>query len=70
MLESPFLNERRLAMRALLDRNALGELTSLLERWWAVPPPMRATVAAELYRGGYRLVEKDRRLVIEKRKSS
>jgi hypothetical protein len=31
---------------------------------------MRATVAAELYRGGYRLVEKDRRLEIERRQSS
>ena len=30
----------------------------------------RATVAAELYRGGYRLVEKDRRLEIKRRQSS
>jgi HEAT repeat protein len=70
MLESPFPNERRIAMRALLERNALDELTSLLEQWWMVPAHMRATVAAELYRGGYRLVEKDRRLEIERRQSS
>ena len=30
----------------------------------------RATVAAELYRGGYRLVEKDRRFEIKRRQSS
>jgi hypothetical protein len=35
-----------------------------------VPAHTRATVAAELYRGGYRLVEKDRRLEIERRQSS
>ena len=70
MLESQFPNERRIAMRALLERNALNELTSLLEQWWRVPAHMRATVAAELYRGGYRLVEKNRRLEIERRQSS
>jgi len=70
MLESQFPNERRIAMRALLERNALNELRSLLEQWWMVPTHMRATVAAELYRGGYRLVEKDRRLEIERRQSS
>lgn len=70
MLESQFPNERRIAMRALLELNALNELTSLLEQWWMVPAHMRATVAAELYRGGYHLVEKDRRLEIERRQSS
>jgi hypothetical protein len=70
MLESEFPNERRIAMRALLERNALNELTPLLEQWWTVPAHMRASVAAELYRGGYRLVEKDRRLEIERRQSS
>jgi hypothetical protein len=70
MLESQFPNERRIAMRALLERNALHELRSLLEQWWMVPPYMRASVAAELYRGGYRLVERDRRLEIERRQSS
>ena len=57
-------------MRALLERNALNELTPLLEQWWTVPAHMCASVAAELYRGGYRLVEKDRRLEIERRQSS
>jgi len=70
MLASEFPNERRIAMRALLERNALNELTPLLEQWWTVPAHMRATVAAELYRGGYRLVERDRRLEIERRGSS
>jgi HEAT repeat protein len=70
MLESEFPNERRIAMRALLEANALSELTPLLEQWWMVPAHMRSTVAAELYRGGYRIVEKDRHLEIEKRKSS
>ena len=70
MLESQFPNERRIAMRALLESNALNELTSLLEQWWMVPAHMRASVAAELYRGGYHLVEKDRRLEIERRQSS
>jgi HEAT repeat protein len=69
MLESEFPNERRIAMRALLEQNALNELAPLLEQWWMVPAHMRATVAAELYRGGYRLVEKDRRLEIERRRS-
>jgi len=70
MLESEFPNERRIAMRALLEANALSEFTPLLEQWWRVPAHTRATVAAELYRGGYRLVEKDRRLEIERRQSS
>jgi len=70
MLESEFPNERRVAMRALLESDALAELTPLLEQWWTVPGYMRATVAAELYRGGYRIVEKDRRLEIEKRRAS
>ncbi len=70
MLESQFANERRIAIRALLDANALSQLSALLEQWWTVPAHVRASVAAELYRGGYRLVEKDRRLEIEKRQSS
>jgi HEAT repeat protein len=70
MLESQFPNERRIAVRALLEENALNELTFLLEQWWTVPAHMRATVTAELYRGGYRLVENDRRLEIERRQSS
>ncbi len=69
MIESPFPNERRIAMRALIERNALGELASLLEQWWFVPAHVRATVAAELYRGGYRFVERDRRLEIARRQS-
>lgn len=59
-----------IAMRELLEANPLSELTPLLEQWWLVPAHTRATVAAELYRGGYRLVEKDRRLEIERRQSS
>lgn len=70
MLESQFPNERRIAMRALLESNALDELSLLLEKWGAVPAYTRASVAAELYRGGYRIVEKDRHLAIERRPSS
>jgi HEAT repeat protein len=70
MLESEFPNERRIAMRALLDENALNQLTPLLSKWWRVPAHVRASVAAEIYRGGYRIVEKDRRLEFEKRPSS
>jgi HEAT repeat protein len=70
MLESQFPNERRIAMRDLLERNALDQLTPLLEQWWTVPAHMRASVAAELYRGGYRLVERDRSLQIAKRQPS
>jgi HEAT repeat protein len=65
MLASPFPIERRTAMRDLLARDALDELAPLLERWQQVPARVRGSVAAELYRAGFRLVERDRRLAIE-----
>jgi HEAT repeat protein len=70
MLASKFPNERRIAMRAILGAEGLAEITPLLSEWWKVPPPVRASVAAEIYRAGYRIVEKERHLVLEKRPPS
>jgi hypothetical protein len=69
MLASSFPNERQLAVRDLLAREQIGELTSLLAEWENVAPSVRATVAGELHRAGYRIGERDRRLVIERRES-
>ena len=66
MLKSHFPNERRLAMDALLKVNDVSELTPLIKQWGSVPPQTRAAIAAGLYRVGYQLVEKDRRLGIER----
>ncbi len=69
MLMSRFPHERRLAVRDLLARGQLAELDSLLEEWQHVAPRVRVTVAAELHRAGYRIAERDRRLVVERRSS-
>lgn len=66
MLMSRFPNERRTAMRDMVQRQAFGELTRYLDQWMFVPARVRTTVVSELYRGGYRLVEAKRRLVIER----
>ncbi len=66
MLSSPFPNERRLAIDALLKANGIDELSSLITRWGSVPPQTRAAIAAGLYRAGYQLVEKERKLGIER----
>ena len=65
MLNSRFPNERRLAIDTLLKAKGVNELSDLIRRWGSVPPQTRATIAAGLYRAGYQLVEKDRRLEIE-----
>jgi HEAT repeat protein len=66
MLNSRYPIERRIAMRDLLGRDALDELAPLLENWWQVSPAVRITVAGELHRAGHRLVERDRRVQIER----
>lgn len=69
MLASSYPNERRLAVRDRLAREQLAELTSLLADWEHVAPPVRATLAGEIHRAGYRITERDRQLVIERRES-
>ncbi|MBT8361427.1 MAG: HEAT repeat domain-containing protein, partial [Deltaproteobacteria bacterium] len=66
MLDSPFPNERRLAIDTLLKVNGVDEFSPLILRWERVPPETRAAIAAGLYRAGYQLVEKDRQLGIER----
>jgi hypothetical protein len=64
MLGSPFPNEKRLAIRGLLERDALDELTPFLERWWMVSPEVRFLLRNGLRLGGYRIVEEKRRVAI------
>jgi len=64
MLSSQFPNERRLAIRGLVQREALAELDPYLETWWRVPPPLRALLQSELRRAGYEIVEKPRKVAI------
>ena len=59
-----------LSFYAGASRISEGDLDPPFEQWGMVPAHMRATVAAELYRGGYHIVEKGRRLVIERRQPS
>ena len=66
MLNSRFPNERRLAIDTLLKVSGIDDFSPLVVRWDGVPPQTRAAIAAGLFRAGYHLVEKDRRLVIER----
>ncbi len=66
MLESHFPNERRIAMDALMGAGVVGEFTPLFKQWGSVAPHTRAAIAAGLYRWGYRIVERDRGLGIER----
>ena len=65
MLRSRELEERRLVARERIAEGDLAFFEPLLEQWPMVGASVRVTVASELARAGYRVVEKQRRFVIE-----